>query len=91
MITQQYSFIPVWNIKASVPQSMATIKKPTEMYIRKTGYSAKAFLPGLTAALTNGYAAHELHANVTATTTILIMTFSLSKQIRAPASRGNRQ
>lgn len=72
-------------------QSMAMIKKPTEMYMRKTGYSAKAFLLGLTAALMNGYAAQELQANVTATTTILMMTLSLSRQIRAPTSRGNRQ
>ena len=70
---------------------MAMIKNPTETYMRKTGYRAKAFLLGLTAALMNGYAAQELHAKVTATTTIFTMTLSLSKQIRAPTSRGNRQ
>ena len=70
---------------------MAIIRKPTEIYMRKTGYRAKAFLLGLTAALMNGYAAHELHANVIATTTILSMTLSFSMQTRAPTSSGNRQ
>ena len=59
--------------------------------MRKTGYRAKAFLLGLTAALMNGYAAQELHANVIATTTILSMTLSFSMQTRAPTSSGNRQ
>lgn len=90
-IIEQYPLIPVWDTKVLTPQSMAMIKKPTETYIRKTGYRAKAFLLGLTAALMNGYAAHELHANAMATTTILMMTLSLRKQISAPTSRGNRQ
>ena len=59
--------------------------------MRNTGYSARAFLFGLTAALMRGYAAQELHANVTVTTTIFSMTLSLSMQIRAPTSSGNRQ
>ena len=67
------------------------MRHPTETYIRNTGYSARAFLRGLTAALMNGYAAQELHANVTITTTIFSMTLSFSMHIRAPTSRGNRQ
>lgn len=72
-------------------QSIAIIKKPIETYKRKTGYNAKALRPGATAALMNGYAAQELHANVIATTMILSITLSLSMQMRAPTSSGNKQ
>lgn len=67
------------------------MKKPTETYMRKTGYKAKAFLLGLTAALMKGYAAHELHDKVIETTIILIMMLCFSRQIRAPTSKGKRQ
>lgn len=67
------------------------MKKPTDIYMRKTGYKAKAFLLGLTAALMKGYAAQQLHANVTETTTILIITLPSSMQTRAPTARGKRQ
>lgn len=72
-------------------QSMAMIRKPTDTYMRKMGYRARAFLLGLTAVLINGYAAQELQAKVRLTTMILSMTLSLNRQIKAPMSRGKRQ
>lgn len=72
-------------------QSMAIMRKPTDTYIRNTGYSARAFLLGLTAELMKGYAAQELHANVTQTTIIFNNTLSFNIQIKAPTSRGNKQ
>lgn len=70
---------------------MATIKNPTEMYMRNTGYSARAFLPGTTAVLMKGKAAHELQASVRVTTTAFTMTLSFTMHIRAPISKGNKQ
>lgn len=67
------------------------MKKPTDIYMRKTGYRAKAFLLGLTAALINGYAAQQLQANVTETTIILITTLAITMQMTAPMSKGKRQ
>lgn len=67
------------------------IKKPTDIYIRKTGYKAKAFLLGFTAALVKGYAAQQLHANVMETTTNLTITLPTNMPTRAPTSRGKRQ
>ena len=70
---------------------MAMIRKPTDTYMSNTGYRARAFLLGLTAILMKGYAAHELHAKLTHTTTIFKITLSFNMHIRAPTSKGNRQ
>lgn len=67
------------------------MRKPTDTYMRKTGYRARAFLLGFTAALMKGYAAQELHAKVTHTTTIFNITLFFNMQINAPTSRGNKQ
>jgi hypothetical protein len=70
---------------------MAMMRKPTDTYMRKTGYRARAFLLGLTAELMKGYAAQELQANVTHTTTTFTMTLFFNIQTNAPTSRGNKQ
>ena len=70
---------------------MAMIRNPTETYMRNNGYRARAFLPGVTAALMNGYAAQELQASVMGTTITLSMTLSFIMQSSAPTSKGNKQ
>lgn len=69
----------------------AKMKKPIEIYKRNTGYTAKAFLFGDTAALTKGYAAQALHARVIGTTMALMTTWLTNMHTRAPMSRGKRQ
>ncbi|CAN4103736.1 unnamed protein product [Withania somnifera] len=70
---------------------MAIMRNPTDTYMSTTGYRARAFLLGLTAVLMKGYAAQELQASATHTTTTFNITLSFSMQIKAPTSSGNRQ
>lgn len=72
-------------------QLFANTRNPTVMYSNSTGYTASAFRLDGTAVLTNGYAAHELHANATSTTRLRNNFVLFTWHTSALTSSGNRQ
>lgn len=71
-------------------QSMAIMRNPKDTYMSTIGYTARDFLLVLIFVLMKGYAAQELQASATQTTTTFNITLSFSMQIKAPTSSGNR-